>query len=114
MPKQRRQENETKQETESRRKLERVANTANRSDKVSWNRKMDNMVKFIAEMRPIQEQILELEASKQPILDKIAELRNVMKNECVHPFEHLVDVDDYVLCKFCEKKLRPVADDTGN
>jgi hypothetical protein len=112
MPRQRKQENETEEQAASRRRRERVANTANRSDKVSWNRKMDNMVKLLAELKPIQDKIIELEASKQPILDQIAELRNIMRKECVHPFDHLVDYDTYILCKFCDKKLNPANDDS--
>ena len=105
MPKQRKAENETMEEADIRRLLERVSNTANRSDKVSWNRKMDNMVKLVAQLTPIQEQILELEASKTPILDQIAELRTVMVNECIHPYKDLVFKDNHVYCKFCNKKI---------
>lgn len=88
--------------------IEQVANTANRSDKVSWNRKMDNMVKLVAQINELQDQIIALESEKTPIFDTIQELRKTMIHECIHPRSHLVVIDDgVVLCKFCEKKIAP-------
>ena len=107
MARQRKVENETEEQAETRRLLERVANTANRSDKVSWNRKMDNMTKLISLVNGLQERIQALELEKEPYLDEIAELRNTMVNECIHPFDQLVYNGDYVLCKFCNKKIVP-------
>lgn len=107
MPKQRKQVGETQQQADERRLLERVANTANRSDKVSWNRKMDNMVKLMAELKPLQEKILDLEEQKQPILGAIAELRALMVKECIHPYDHLtIDPETGVVhCKFCDRNI---------
>lgn len=105
MAKRRKAENETESEAQQRRLFEAISNNANRSDKTSWNRKMDNMVKILAKLRPIEQQIIELQAQKMPILDEIAELRKIMITECVHPFEYLVDHGDHVVCKFCNKKL---------
>ncbi len=99
-------ENETPEEARIRRMLESVANNSTRSEKTSWNRKMDNMVKFIAELRPIEQQILELMAQKTPILDKIAELRLTMVKECIHPIEQLVYKEDHIECKFCGRKIQ--------
>lgn len=98
-------ENETEEQIQERRVKEMVANAANRSEKTSWNRKMDNMVKLMSQLRPIEEQIIELHAQKMPIYDEIQELRKTMVNECVHPFEHLAVYDDYVECKFCGKRI---------
>lgn len=106
MPKQRKQDGETPEQAVQRRLLERVANTANRSDKVSWNRKLDNMIKLMAELKPLQDKIIEIEELKQPILDAIAELRKTMVNECIHPYDQLVPVDENcVLCKFCNRNI---------
>lgn len=97
--------NETLIEERVRRIKEAISNHANRSEKVSWNRKQDNMVKFVAELRPVEQKILALMAEKFPILDKVQELREVMVKECIHPYEHLVIQLDHVDCKFCNKKL---------
>ena len=105
MAKKRKPENETPEERDVRLKLESISNQSNKSEKVSWNRKMDNMVKLIAKLRPIEEQILELTVQKQPIFDEIQELRNIMIQECIHPYENLVlHDDDTIECKFCLSK----------
>lgn len=90
---------------ETKKHLERIANTASRSDKVSWNRKMDNMIRLLAKIKPIEDEILDLHAKKTEVVDEIAELRRVMVAECIHPFNYLVEHEDYVLCKFCDKKI---------
>ena len=96
---------ETKEQAEERRLLEAVANNANRSEKTSWNRKMKNMVELLTELRPIEEQIIELTASKHEVFDRIQVLRNVMVKECIHPYEQLLRKDNHVVCKFCNKKI---------
>ena len=98
-------ENETPEQREERLVKEAIANKADRSEKVSWNRKMDNMVKLMAELTPIEEEILDLQAKKMPIFDAIQELREVMVSECVHPYEYLTIHDDHAVCKFCGKKI---------
>ena len=98
-------ENETPKEKTERQIKEKIANGPSRSEKVSWNRKMDNMVKRFAELAPIEDEILALMAKKQPIFDEIQEIRQVMVNECIHPFEYLVMKDTHVLCKFCNRKI---------
>jgi hypothetical protein len=99
-------ENETAEQQHDRRIKEFVSNAANRSEKTSWNRKMDNMVKLMSNLRPIEEKIVELQAQKIPIFDEIQQLRQTMVQECVHPYEYLVVHDDYIVCKFCDKKIR--------
>jgi hypothetical protein len=96
---------ETTEQADERRELELVANTSNRSEKTSWNRKMNNMVSLLAELRPLEDQIMELALAKQEIFDRIQVLRNVMVRECVHPFEQLVHKNNHAECKFCLKKV---------
>jgi len=45
-------------------------------------------------------------AKKQPIYDEMQEIREVMVDECIHPFDFLEVKDDHVLCKFCNRKLK--------
>lgn len=105
MARRKKPEGETNDQARLRQLLEVVANHASRSDKVSWERKMDNMVRLLARLKPLEEQITELEAQKIPIIDEVTLLRNEMVKECVHPFQYLVEKDDYILCKFCEKRI---------
>jgi len=101
-------ENETPDQENTRRRFEAIANNADRSAKTSWNRKMDNMVALLAKLRPIEDQIIELQNQKMPIFDEVQQLREVMVNECVHPYQHLVEHEDgSVLCKFCNRKINP-------
>lgn len=105
MARRKKPEGETPDQAEERRKLEAVADNATRSEKVSWDRKMDNMVSLIAKLHPIENQIIELMAQKMPIIDEISALRREMVRECVHPYTHLVKVGGVVMCKFCNRKL---------
>jgi hypothetical protein len=103
-------ENETQTQSQQRRALEVIANSATRNEKVSWDRKMDNMVKLIAKLRPIEEQITDLMAQKIPLFDDISALRAEMVKDCVHPPPHLVystneEMGDYIECKFCCKRF---------
>lgn len=85
---------------------ETVSNVATHNEKVSWNRKANNLAKLIEELRPIEEQISDLLVIKQEIIDKVTTLRTTMVNECVHPYEYLIQLDDHLLeCKFCFKKI---------
>lgn len=109
---------ETTEATHTRRIKDTIANAANRSEKTSWNRKMDNMVKLLAALSPIEQQIIDLQAKKIPLFDEIQALRLQMVNECIHPYEYLV-IDqeglsltegkphepNKVRCKFCDRKL---------
>jgi len=99
--------NETAEQAEIRNTFEIISNFANRSEKTSWKRKLVNMEKFIEELHPIEQKILNIiKDEKQPILDKVFLLRKEMVKECVHPFEHLVQREDHVECKFCNRKIR--------
>lgn len=98
-------ENETTDETILRQTKESISNNSNRSEKTSWNRKMDNMVKLITRLQPLEEKIIELQNEKIPVFDELQKLRLTMVNECIHPFEYLVISEDHALCKFCSKKV---------
>lgn len=99
--------NETPEEAEIRQTIEGIANNATRSEKVSWHRKMDNLVQLLAELTPIEDEILALIVEKKiPIMDKVQELRGVMVNECIHPLDYLEEKGDHVECKFCQTKIR--------
>lgn len=101
-------EGETPEEAVIRHAKEQVANNATRNEKVSWDRKMDNMVSLLTELQPLEDQILDLQARKMPIIDKIQSLRQEMVRDCVHPFTHLVHHEDHVVCKFCERKFNVI------
>lgn len=107
MARRKKPDDETLEQTEVRRILETIADNATRSEKVSWDRKMDNMVKLLATLRPIEDQIVDLLAKKAPILDEVQSLRKEMVKECVHPYTHLTfnQNDDTIICKFCERKF---------
>jgi hypothetical protein len=105
MARRKKNEIETLDETTERRVKEEISNNANRSEKTSWNRKMDNMVKLLAELRPIEDQIIALNEKKIPIFDEIQSLRKQMVADCVHPYEYLLVEKDHSKCKFCEKLL---------
>lgn len=102
---------ETEKQAHIRRMMEAISNKATRSEKVSWDRKMDNMVKIIAKLKPIEDQIIDLMAQKVPIIDEITQLRKEMVEQCVHPYTHLTyHVDEQgnelVICKFCNKRFK--------
>lgn len=105
MARRKKPENETDQQIRERKIFEAISNFFDRSEKTSWNRKMDNMVKLIAKMRPLEDQILALQHRKMPIFDQVQELRELMVAECIHPYQHLVFKEDHVLCKFCNRNI---------
>lgn len=106
-------DSESVTEADVRHTLEIIADNATRSEKVSWDRKMDNMVKLLAKLKPIEEQIMDLMAAKAPIIDEVQALRHEMVRECVHPFTHLTVTtevvdgksNETVACKFCDRKF---------
>lgn len=107
MARRKKPENETTEQARARRTLEAIADSATRSEKVSWDRKMDNMVTLLAKLKPIEEEIIDLMAKKQPVIDEITALRREMVKDCVHPFTHLVfQHDGTVQCKFCMKNFQ--------
>lgn len=98
-------ENETPEEAAIRHVMETISSVATRNEKVSWNRKMDSLQDLLDQIRPIEDKIIDLLASKQPIMDEMQEIRKEMVKDCVHPYTHLIHKDDHVVCKFCNKKF---------
>lgn len=105
MARRKKPQDETVEQTTERRLREAIANHATRSEKMSWDRKMDGMVRLLAKLRPLEDRLLDILAEKQPILDDIAELRAEMVRECIHPYDHLVIKEGHAYCKFCGKKI---------
>ena len=106
MAKRKKPENETPEEASIRQVLETASDFATRSEKVSWDRKMDNMVSLLAKLKPIEEKILDLMSTKTTIVDEIASLRAEMVRDCVHPFTMLTyNTDHTANCKFCGKRF---------
>ncbi len=104
MSRRKKPDDETLEEAQVRRTFESIADNATRGEKVSWDRKMDNMVTILAKLRPIEEQMMDLMAQKLPIMDEISILRAEMVRDCVHPYTHLAtQADGTVNCKFCNK-----------
>jgi len=103
-------ENETADERKIRHIKEKIANGPSRTEKVSWNRKRNNLEDLHEKIQPLEEQILDLLVAKQPIFDEMQRIRNSMVDECIHPFDFLVVKEDHVLCKFCNKKLKLLDD----
>lgn len=106
MARKKKPENETEEDSSLRQLFEYVSNIASRSEKTSWNRKMDNMVKLLVQHENVENKILEIMLKEgQPIRDQIDDLRKLMINECIHPYDHLVLHENHVLCKFCHRKI---------
>ena len=105
MARRRKPDNETTEEAAIRHVMETISGVATRNEKVSWNRKMDGMQDLLDKIRPIEDQITDLMAIKQPLIDQIQESRQEMVKDCVHPYTHLIYKDDHVVCKFCYKKF---------
>lgn len=96
---------ESTEQARVRRTFEAVADNATRSEKVSWDRKMDNMVSMLAKLKPIEDEIVNLMAAKLPLMDEISALRHDMVKDCVHPYEMLTHKDQTVHCKFCNRQF---------
>lgn len=76
-----------------------------KNEKLKWNRLHDKMQKYLDKIKPIEEEILDLQSKRAPILDDIEYLRTEMVDTCIHPKELLIHNGDHILCKFCNKKL---------
>ena len=105
MARRKRPANETEKEAQIRKIFETISNTATRGEKASWKRKLASMERLLEKLQPIEDQILELYALKEPIFDEIQLIRSIMIKDCIHPYDYLIYKDDYVVCKFCNKKL---------
>lgn len=85
--------------------LDKIAAIASKREIASWERKCVTLDKLLKEVEPIQEEILAIIARRQPLIDQIESLRYQMTQECIHPREHLIVVDNHALCKFCNTKM---------
>ena len=95
-------------EEQVKKELNDVARFPENADKLSWRRKMNKMEQFLKDLEPIEEEIFKLYEKKQPIMDKISKLRQIMVDECIHPKDHLVHKGTHIECKFCNKIIKPV------
>ena len=109
MAKRKKPENETPAQAEERQLISAIADSATRGEKVSWDRKMDNMVSLLASLKPIEDKILDLMAQKTPIMDEVDALRKTMVKECIHPHTHLTVCNNTVFCKFCNKTFSVIS-----
>ena len=100
---------ETAPQKDIRQQLDMIADNATRNEKIAWNRKQANLQALVADLRPIEDKILDLMAQKLPIVDQIAVGRKELVETCVHPFEYLTtNVAGEIECKFCNKKFKIV------
>lgn len=82
-----------------------VSNIKDKNEKLSWTRRQKKIELMVAEMQPLEDKIMALQAERQIHLDKIYELRKQMVKECIHPRNSLVHKETYIECKFCNAKL---------
>jgi hypothetical protein len=84
-----------------------IVNMPSKSEKNAWMRQFRNLQTLLAGLEPIEQMLIQLQAEKAPIIDKIATLRSAMLHICIHPAEFLaVDADGIAVCKFCNKRLK--------
>lgn len=87
--------------------LRAVYNYRTKSEKLSWSRKEKKIREWIeTELKPIEDEILELTKKKQPILDKINKKRQDMVKDCVHPRAYLTHCGTHIECGFCFNKIQ--------
>lgn len=82
-----------------------VAAHHGKNEKLAWKRKVKKMEGLFTQLRVFEERILAIVKEKEPLMDDVALLRSEMVKECIHPKDHLVHLNTYLLCKFCEKKI---------
>ncbi len=105
MARRKKPDNETPEDANIRHLKETVSGVATRNEKVSFNRKMDNLTALLEKIRPIEDQINDLTALKIPLLDQLSELRAEMVKDCVHPYDQITYHQNHLFCKFCNKKF---------
>lgn len=91
-----------------------ICTVFDRNERAIWRRKFATMQDILNdELSPIENQILDLIGQKNVIIDKIQEIRLELVEGCIHPDEYLVEKDNYVECKFCNKKVK-ISTKNGN
>lgn len=84
-----------------------ISKSKNKNERLSWKRKYDKLTEILEnKMTPIEDKLVALYAERIEVQDEIDELRKIMIKECVHPKDLLVHKSIYVLCKFCNAKLK--------
>lgn len=105
MAKRKTPEDVTEEQLAQHKAMDAISNHATRSEKTAWNRQYDNLTKLVRRLEPIEDKLMALQTEKVKIFDELLVLRKELVDGCVHPFEQLVTHDDYVICKFCERKM---------
>lgn len=82
-----------------------VAKCSDKNERLAWGRKRKKMDEIVKKLQPLEDAILEIVKKKEPILEELRELRELMTRECVHLEEFLVHHGGYILCKFCDARL---------
>lgn len=94
-------------EEQAKKEIDKVAAASKNDEKLAWRRKRKKLEALVDELKPYEEKILKLHEERIPILDKIAKLRNIMVQECIHPKDQLVHKGTHIECKFCDKIIKP-------
>lgn len=105
MAKRKRPEDVTPEELALHKAKDFISNHATRSEKTAWQRQYENLTKFVRKLEPIEDKMLALIHEKSKIMDEVLILRKELVEQCIHPFEHLVEHDGSIICKFCEKRM---------
>lgn len=85
-----------------------VANHASKSDRAAWMRRVKRLDDLIKQLEPVEDKLLELLHTREKLTQQLNEVREDLVANCIHPEEHLVSHNGYVVCKYCERKLRAV------
>ncbi len=88
--------------------IKKIRASFDKADVLAWKRREKKLKDIIDnKLKPLEDQILEIQLQKQPFFDEIHEIRKEMTETCIHPDDQLVQLDDgVILCKFCNKKLK--------
>lgn len=87
------------------RHIKAVVSHTGKNEKLAWNRRVKKMQGLVDSHQEYEERILAIIKEKEPLLDEISILRNDMIKECIHPKDHIVHMNTYLVCRFCERKL---------
>lgn len=82
-----------------------VANFRDKNEKASWLRKKKNLENLVADIAPIENEILRLTNEKARLMDEMGEIRKTMVVDCIHPQDYLIHYGVYIKCRFCENKV---------
>lgn len=94
-------------EEQVKKEIDDVAKFADNAEKLSWRRKLKKLEALVDDLQPYEDRILKIYQERMPIMDKIAKLRQVMSEECIHPKDQLVHKGTHIECKFCGNIIKP-------